>query len=396
MRQRRALGRWECRATRSSGALGLVVALLACSSSESTSTTPPRDAAPEDSTLAAEAAIAAGTDAEAALDAGELSDAGLSDGSALLEAGALPALTWTVVVHDFGGDDLVSIWGSGSTDVYVGTDFGHIHHMSNGVWATTASVGNSASIGAGWASDPQNVFAVGSSAWMGIGNGALLHSSGDGGWSTVTQVGSGFDWVWGTSANDVYAVGGAGTLHSRDGGLFVGESSGGSLLSIWGSGAGDVYGTTPGSSGTVVHSSGDGGWQVQYSQLSDEPWVVAGGGPSAVYAILSPDNYNYPTATVLHSAGDGGWTVEKVDSNFTMLVALWASGPHDVYAGGWHEDDAGMRSSGALYHSSGDGVWTPLDLGMNQVRCIWGSSAADVYVGGFDFVHGTVLQHGHL
>jgi hypothetical protein len=154
--------------------------------------------------------------------------------------------------------------------------------------------------------------------------------------------------------------------------------------------------TIVGSQGTVVRSSGDGGWQVQYSQNSDEPWVVAAAGPSAAYAILSPDNYDYPNATVVHSTGDGGWTVEKVDSDFTMLVALWASGPNDVYAGGWHEDDAGTLTSGALYHSSGDGQWTPIDLGLHQVRCIWGSSATDVYVGGFDFVHGSVLQHGHL
>jgi hypothetical protein len=149
---------------------------------------------------------------------------------------------------------------------------------------------------------------------------------------------------------------------------------------------------------TVVHSSGDGGWNTEYSQTADEPWVVAGGGRGAAYAILSPDNYNYPSATVLHSSGDGGWTSEQVDPNLTFLVALWASGPNDIYAGGWHENDGGTISNGAFYHSSGDGRWSGVSLpgSVQQVRCIWGSSATDVYVGGFDRVNGTVLLHGHL
>jgi hypothetical protein len=321
--------------------------------------------------------------------------AGGDAGDASSQACAPPtSLTWTSVAVPFGTEDLLGIWGTSASDVYLGTDQGNIYHLGNGKWVRETS--GVAFVGAGWGSGPSNVYAVGAVGWVG-GQGAVLHSTGGGSWSAVAAVGSGFTSIWGSSAGDVYVAGPGGVKHSRSGGPFVAETvPGGRALSVWGSGANDVYVTLESADGTIAHSTGDGTWTVQYSETADEPWAIWGGGPAAVYAILSPDSYSYPTASVVYSAGDGGWNGGQVDTKFTKLVSLWASCPNDVYVGGWHEDGSGNNTGGALYHSTGGGEWTPVSLpgGIEQVRALWGSSAGDVYVGVADPTGAPVLLHG--
>jgi hypothetical protein len=319
-----------------------------------------------------------------------------ADGSAAPDASHPTVLTWTAARSDFGGDDVNSIWGTGSNDVYVGTDFGHIYHLRDGAW-TSASLGSDVCVGGGWASDPQNVYAVGGCGWAALGTGALFHSAGDDTWTQVPNSPSGLYGVWGSSASDVYAVGASGAFHSRSGGPFAVESVPGTPLSVWGSGPGDVYTTETGTSINVVHSTGSGTWENSLVDASDFPWVVWGSGPSDVYAIFSPSFLSEATAFVMHRRGGATWTPEAVDPTFTELVALWGSGPDDVYIGGWHEDSLGHLAGGGFYHSAGDGHWTGVGIPapVQQVRAIWGSSGADVYVAAFDNFYGMVLWHGH-
>jgi hypothetical protein len=342
------------------------------------------------------------TPAALALGCGSAASASATDaGRDAAEAATGPArLNWTTVNASLVEGDIVSVWGTSASDIYVGMDLaGSVYHLEAGVPVLNSL--QTTLVGGGWGSSPQDVFAVGASAWLAkeglASNGGLFHSKGDDQW---TSVASGmFDSVWGSSPTDVYAAGPGGMFHSRGPGVFVQEPAAGTgLISVWGSGATDVYVTTTSAVGTVLHSAGDGTWNEAYSEPGFEPWALWGSGPGDVYALLSPDSTSTLTAHVVHSTGaaGGSWTTEVVDWGATKLVALWGSGSGDVYVGGWNEDASGKNAGGALYHSTGHADWTRVDLpgSVYQVRAIWGSSAADVYVGIVDAESGAVLLHG--
>jgi hypothetical protein len=320
--------------------------------------------------------------------------------AAVEAAGQAAALTWTPDNASLIEGDIVSVWGTSATDVYVGMDLGgSVYHLTAGV-PVTAYLTATSLVGGGWGSDAHDVFAAGASAWLAkqglASSGGLSHSSGDDQWTSVAS--GTFDAVWGSSANDVYAVGPAGVFHSKGAGgaAFVPEPTAGTdLVSVWGSGAGDVYVTGTSALGTILHSAGDGNWSQAYSEPGLEPWAVWGSGPGDVYTVLSPDDTSTRTAHVVHLTG-GSWTTEVVDWGPTKLVALWGSGAGDVYVGGWNEDASGKNAGGALYHSRGHADWARVDLPgkVFQVRAIWGSSAGDVYVGVVDAESGAVLLHG--
>jgi hypothetical protein len=96
----------------------------------------------------------------------------------------------------------------------------------------------------------------------------------------------------------------------------------------------------------------------------------------------------------VHSRADGSWASESVGQPGAELVAIWGSGPGDVYAGGFHKAASGLQ--GDLYHSAGDGIWARVDLPgtIYEVTSIWGSGPADVYVGTFDVDVGPLLLEG--
>jgi hypothetical protein len=314
------------------------------------------------------------------------------------DAGVLPpastALSWSQVYLDVGESDIVSIWGTSNADVYVGTDLGAIYHVVNGY--ATRTYASSQVIGAGWGSDPHSVYAVGASAWLAqaglTSTGGLFQYQDSSSWDAVAS-GTLYS-VWGSSSDDVYAVGEVGVLHATAGGAFTSEPlAGAAALAVWGSGAADVYVTSATPQGTILHSTGDSNWQPVYTEI-DTPWDVWGSGPGDVYAVFSPTGPNDPPAHIVHSLPGAGWVTESVGQPGTLL-AVWGSGANDVYAAGWHPGGA-AGSVGDLYHSVGDGQWTEVELpgSAYQVRCVWGSSATDVYVVTFDLEDGPVLWHG--
>jgi hypothetical protein len=343
--------------------------------------------------------------ADAAGEADDAEDVAPSEASpnATGEDGAAPApaLQWAAVSANIVEGDITSVWGTSSADVYVGTDMKSVYLLTSG--ASTWTGLPPGVIGAGWGSDAQSVYAVGASAWlqsMGVvSSGGVFRYSGDMAWTSVaTGV---FYAVWGSSAKDVYAGGEPGILHSTGGGPFAseavdgdaGDAASGNVLSVWGSGATDVYAGT--SIGTIVHSGGDGNWQTAYAEATGQVWAGWSSGPGDAYAVVATGGPMNPPAHLVHSMSSaGGWATESVSPTPTTLVTLWGSSATDVYAGGWHVGSAGK--AGDLFHSTGNGQWTAVALPGKpyDVRCIWGSSATDVYVGIYDAEDGPVLLHG--
>jgi hypothetical protein len=334
---------------------------------------------------------APGEDASPPADGGSGDDAPDADEEA--DVAHLPI--WSTIAPNVDGD-ILAIWGSGSDDVFVGTDKASIAELRGGGLISWVVPGQGAIVAAGWGSAAEGAYATGDSAWLeqqgNHAQGGLFRYSGASVWD---QVDSGtFYAVWGSSREDVYAVGPAGVSHSKGGGAFVGEKSAGTdVMSVWGSSATDVYVTTTGPMGAILHCAGDGDWLPVYPQAAEAPWLLWGSGKGDVYAVVSVGSATAPDARVVHSKADGHWMTEQVGSAATTFVAIGGNGADDVYVGGWEDDTLGRR--GVLYHSAGDGQWSEVALPGSpyQVTSIWGGGAGAVYIGGFDKADGPTVLH---
>jgi photosystem II stability/assembly factor-like uncharacterized protein len=98
--------------------------------------------------------------------------------------------------------------------------------------------------------------------------------------------------IWGSSSNDVYAVGDGGTIvHSTDGGQNWAKVSSGTtrdLKSVWGTGPNDVYAV--GTSGTLLHYDG-----ISWLKLNGRTLTTFSGiwGQSSTFFVVGDDGTIY-------------------------------------------------------------------------------------------------------
>ncbi|MDF2692487.1 MAG: Type fimbrial biosis protein PilY1 [Labilithrix sp.] len=158
------------------------------------------------------------------------------------------------------------------------------------------------------------------------------------------------------------------------------------LTAIWGSSKDDVWAV--GSGGTIIHYDGK-SWTNTPTGVQNTFYGIWGSGPNDVWAVSS-------TEVVLHSTGfqsDGGGGWQNVPTpnpryNSAFVRAVWGSSPTDVRIGGrafdypirdeqdpWNAGDQFLRTVG----EDGTVVWAPL-RGTHTVTSIWGSSATDVWM----------------
>jgi hypothetical protein len=144
--------------------------------------------------------------------------------------------------------------------------------------------------------------------------------------STITYIG--YRGVWGSSSNDVYAVGvnygsGSGILH-YDGNAWSSMDSGGyqTLLGVWGSSGSDIFAV--GINGSILHYDGS-GWSAMSSGTLESLRGVWGSSGSDVYAVGED-------GTILHY--DGSTWSPMVSGTRKELHAVWGSSSRDVYAVG--------------------------------------------------------------
>jgi len=178
------------------------------------------------------------------------------------------------------------------------------------------TTGASQRLQAVWGSGPTDIYAVGA--------GAILHYDGDA-W-TVTTGPSTWNGVFGTAANDVWAVGGGGSIAHFDGTSWTNTMlpSGNDLEAVWARTPSDVYavGKTSGSGGTIAHWDGS-AWtemataQHMYSVFGNAANVVYAGGVNGAYMLWNGSS----------------WTTPVTIGGSDTLRGLWGTGPDDVYAG---------------------------------------------------------------
>jgi hypothetical protein len=171
--------------------------------------------------------------------------------------------------------------------------------------------------------------------------------------------------VWVNSADDVFAVGGGGTILHYDGTAWAVMESGTSfdLGGIWGSSPGDVFAV--GEGGTVLH----------YDGRSWSPMSVPSGSPflNGIWGSSGTDVFAVGQGgEIVHY--DGASWIEMYDGGFA-LNAVWGSSATDVFAvGEW----------GTVLHYDGDS-WERLTVPTTYyLTGIWGTADNHLFVVGLE------------
>ena len=188
-------------------------------------------------------------------------------------------------------------------------------------------------------------------------------------------------YVWGASANDVYAIGGApteGVIMRFDGGSWSEVETGLTfpvLYWCYGFGSNDV--TFVGAQGTVLHFDGS-TFSKQATPTDQDLWGVWGAAPDDLWSVggrgTAPDQ-----ATILHFDGSG-WTATSTPAlarpNVFAFYKVWGTGSNDAYA-------VGQR--GVLIHWNGT-AWSEVTTGAtDDLISLWGTAADRIVaIGGRD------------
>lgn len=226
-----------------------------------------------------------------------------------------------------------------------------------------------------WGTAADNVFALGSSL--------ILHFDGTT-WSqmTVNPTSFGtpplFNAIWGNSETDVFAVGSydawpngyKGCVYHYDGVAWSEITIGlPELRSVWGTSSTDIY--VGGYNGTLMHFDGS-NW-VAISGFTDDFFGIWGFSGNDVFAC------GY-WGDVLHFDG-AGWSEI---AHLMPLYALWGASGSDLFGAGTD----GTSSYGFIHHYDGN-VWTRTNVTadntqLRQLKDIWGVSSSDVYTVGYN------------
>lgn len=222
-----------------------------------------------------------------------------------------------------------------------------------------------------WGSGPTDVWAAGGRADLGL----VLHNDGSG-WSPVdTGAKSFLWWIYGLSATDVYAVGDQGLILHFDGKAWTQVTSGtkASLFGVWAGSGDDVWivgGNPHGATGeaTVLRGNAKG-----FQKVNVPNHLL----PSTLYKVYgSPATLDNPNGGVV-AVGAGGtvlrydgprdgepdpanWRRDEVPTE-SRIISLWGAGGDDLYAVGGEANGILLHYDGATWKQVG-GVQAGLQL----------------------------------
>jgi hypothetical protein len=288
-------------------------------------------------------------------------------------------------------EPLVSIYGFSENDVYaVGhgiwwgssnstTSDGVFMHYDGTKWekVTHEAIDTLTAV---WGSSPDNVFAVGS-------NGTIIYYNGSG----IEKIESGrTEWlsgIWGFSPTDIFVTGyyflgidGNICLHWagekwRDISAGIPESS--RLNGIWGNSSTNIF--CVGDWGTILNYNGT-QWNTMESGTRFDLYDIWGTSEENVFAVgnmFTRDMYS-TSGIILHYNGSA-W--EKMDIGSTeALFGIWGSSAENVYAVGYD----------GILHFNGSN-WNRMACGDQEYLLdIWGASSLDVFAVGHS---GTILHY---
>jgi hypothetical protein len=202
-------------------------------------------------------------------------------------------------------------------------------------------------------------------------------------------VSAGLRAVWGSAGNDVWAVGDGGAIVHFDGARWSTVASGTTshLRSIWGASADDVW--IVGAGDTILHRAG-GAWVAVppptlgtelhgvFGTAANDVWAVGerrlcGGGQSGV--VMHWDGNAWMDAFLTEERPEGTGSI--------VFTTVWASGPGDVWVGGFDILRGAADIFGIMIHFDGTswagGGVPSLLFGGRPITSIFGASPTDVW-----------------
>jgi hypothetical protein len=212
-----------------------------------------------------------------------------------------------------------------------------------------------------WGSSENDVVAVGT-------NGAIVRFNG----TTWSRIGSGtslplYD-VWGTASYDIFVVGASRTLLHHNGYSwgFMNNPAAGDILGVAGSAWNDVFAVGNG----IIHYNGS-----EWNIFLETGWSL-----QDVYMLSENEAYAVDTrGTILHF---NGMNWNPMDSGiYTPLNGIWVSSSNDIFVVG---------EEGNIFHYDGQ-MWRRMFTGLySDLNAVWGTTPDDIYAAGQYF---TVLYY---
>ncbi|MCP4352756.1 MAG: hypothetical protein GY795_45460 [Desulfobacterales bacterium] len=225
-----------------------------------------------------------------------------------------------------------------------------------------------------WGTSENNVFAVGSA-------GTILHFNGNEWTEMPTSTLYYLRSIWGTSENNVFAVGEQGTILHYDGNensiwTKMETRTSADLRSIWGSSGSNVFAVSE--QGTIHRYDGS-NWDAMLSPTFHSLHSIWGSSGDNAFTVGGAWN----SFIILHYDGNTAdtWTEMPTDALNDIPFSIWGSSQNNVFAVG---------SSGMIIHYSGN-LWKKTDSNTSEyLMDIWGSSRDNVFAAG---VEGTILHY---
>ncbi|MBX7196747.1 MAG: hypothetical protein K1X94_32140 [Sandaracinaceae bacterium] len=282
---------------------------------------------------------------------------------------------------------LRAVWASARDDAWAVGDAGTILHFDGTTWTRWAPIAPNVRFEGVWASAVDDVWAVGWEQRVASGGtyedyGVIYRGDGVG-WSRMASamVGPSYDLhfedVWGSAADDVWAVGESGMIHHFDGLAWsaVASSASNRIDGIWGTSSTDVW--AAGYDG--VHH-----WDGTSWTRSDATPLLA-----AVWASAESDVWAVGDSGVVRHFDGSAWSTVTIDVlagvHRPFLRAIWGSSAEDLWiAAGVIPAGMGSVTSGLLLHRVGT-TWTSIPS--PAVESLWGSGANDVWAVGERTLH---------
>lgn len=181
-------------------------------------------------------------------------------------------------------------------------------------------------------------------------------------WTSLTPART-LEAVWGSSAQNLWAVGDRQILHYIPAGLTAIPQSQ-YLYSIWGSGENDIWAV--GDQGTMLHYDGS-AWSTVQSGINSRLRGICGTSPSDVWAVGEK-------GVAIHYNGKA-WSLPANTGTDKSLNAVWCGAPDNV----WLAGDGGL-----VMHFDGTGFITSHDYDATKLRLlsIWGDGNGVTYAVG--------------
>jgi cysteine-rich repeat protein len=287
------------------------------------------------------------------------------------------------------------LWANGPEDIYAVGAFGNIWHYNGEDWART-SMDRNYHLGAIWGTGPSNLFAVGAHSPLDpkTATPAILRYDGNAWTPMVLPDGDPprfKHWlrgIWGSGADNVFAVGSYGTILHYDGNdagiwtrMEIPPSIGPNqiFLDVWGTHATDV--TVVGDQGTILRYDGHewspmisptdhyiagvwgtpagrmfavgaGGTLLSYDPLAGTEWRMMASGTSSDLTAIHGNSADNILAVGIRGAvlrlDQHAWAAMDLDGNQTHLGQIWGSGLDCMYA---------VDARGQIWHYDGNANW---------------------------------------